>query len=140
MSTKFTEEFFQWADAHQVSRDDIAQETGNSKQTISKWRSIGIPKGKEFGLRSFMQRQLRSDTEDIRHKMVLYPSHTQFNRWNRASLAAGKTIEDWAFDGLEEMAADYYKLAAAEDDQAPYGKKPPVVSDVEPNGEVGQAG
>ena len=122
MSTKFTEEFFQWADAHQVSRDDIAQETGNSKQTISNWKSNGIPKGKEFGLRSFMQRQLRSDTEDIRHRMILEPSRAQFNRWNKASLAANKTIEEWAFDGLEEMAADYYSLKVAEE-HTPFGKK-----------------
>jgi hypothetical protein len=99
MSKKFTEEFFQWADAHQISREDIAQETGNSKQTISKWRSIGIPKGKEFGLRSFMERHLRTDTEEIRHRMLLEPTHAQFNRWNRAALAANKTIEDWAFEG-----------------------------------------
>jgi hypothetical protein len=90
MSKKFTEEFFQWADAHQISREDIAQETGNSKQTISKWRSIGIPKGKEFGLRSFMERHLRTDTEEIRHRMLLEPTHAQFNRWNRAALAANK--------------------------------------------------
>ena len=115
MSTTFTEQFFQWADAHQVSREDIANETGNSKQTISNWKSNGIPKGKEFGLRSFMDRQLRSDTEQIRHSMVLHPSHAQFNRWNKAALAAHKTIEDWAFDGLEEMAADYYSLQVAED-------------------------
>jgi hypothetical protein len=121
MSKKFTEEFFQWADAHQISREDIAQETGNSKQTISKWRSIGIPKGKEFGLRSFMERHLRTDTEEIRHRMLLEPTHAQFNRWNRAALAANKTIEDWAFEGLEEMATEYYRLEAAED-SAGYNK------------------
>lgn len=130
MSMTFTDQFFQWADAHQVSREDIAAETGNSKQTISKWRSIGIPKGKEFGLRSFMERQYRSDTEEIRHKMVLEPNHAQFNRWNKASLAANKTIEDWAFEGLEKMAADYYLQVA--EDPSPYVKKA--------NGDVGHSG
>lgn len=123
MTTKFTEQFFQWAEAHGITREDIAAETGNSKQTVSKWRSIGIPKGKEFGLRSFMQRQLRSDVESIRAKMVLHPTHEQFTRWNKAALHARKTIEDWAFEGLEEMADEYYTTVAAEP-KAPYNQKP----------------
>jgi transcriptional regulator with XRE-family HTH domain len=130
MSTKFTEEFFQWADIHGITREDIAQETGNSKQTISKWRSIGIPRGKEFGLRSYMQRQLRRDTEEIRYKIALEPTRLQFNRWNSAALAERKTIEDWAFDGLEDMAAEYYAQAA--ENPAPFNQKP--------NGDVGGSG
>lgn len=120
----FTEQFFQWADAHQVSREAIAAETGNSKQTISKWRSIGVPKGKEFGLRSFMNRQYRRDTEDIRHHMVLKPTHAQFTRWNQASLAANKLIEDWALDGLEQLAIEHFYEQAAEDSKPNPEDKP----------------
>lgn len=109
MNDNFTEQFFSWADANDIGRETIAQATGNTKETISKWRSIGIPKGKQLGCKLFMEQHTRAaEIEDLRGKMILRPTHDQFQRWNRAALLAGQTIEDWAFDGLERMAAQQF--------------------------------
>lgn len=40
--------------------------------------------------------------------IVMKPSHAQFNKWNRAALREGLTIEEWAFEGLEEMADQHF--------------------------------
>jgi len=110
MEDNFTEAFFTWADANDIGRDAIAEATGNSKQTISNWRSNGIPRGKQPACKYFMEQHTRAaEIEDLRGKMILRPTHEQFQRWNRAALMAGQTIEDWAFDGLERMAAKQFK-------------------------------
>jgi hypothetical protein len=129
MEDLFTSKFFAWADSNNVTREQIAKGTGNSKQTISKWRSIGIPRGKRLVCEALMNQHRHQDLEDLRGKMILRPTHAQFTRWNRAALSSGQTIEDWAFDGLERMADNYYnqRQHAAEDPRLyPAGKDQPA--------------
>jgi len=119
MEDNFTEAFFAWADANDIGRDAIAEATGNHPKTVSTWRSIGIPRGKQPACKFFMEQHTRAaEIEDLRGKMILRPTHDQFQRWNRAALQDGKTIEDWAFDGLERMAAEQFNQPNAEDEPA----------------------
>ena len=124
MNEDITKEFFLWADSNNISREQIAEATGNNPKTVSTWRSLGIPKGKRAACFMFMQ-QLRKPADEIRHRLVHEPTREQFTRWNKAALATGKTIEDWAFDGLEAMADEFFSqpLEAVAEDKADYGKK-----------------
>lgn len=133
MEDTFTEHFFAWADAQGISRDAIADATGNNPKTVSTWRSIGIPRGKQTACQFFMEQHTRAaQLEELRGKMLLRPTHEQFNRWNRAALREGKTIEDWAFEGLERMAEEYFATS---------GKaKPTAKSDVPGASHSGSSG
>lgn len=123
MSESFTDTFFSWADAQSITRHDLAEATGNTIQTISKWRSIGIPKGKQPICRMLME-QASHNSQDSRQadfRIYFDLDRERFTRWNKAALQDGKTIEDWAFDGLEEMASQHFLQVA--EDQAHFGKK-----------------
>ena len=128
MSDKFTETFFAWATGNGISREQIAESTGNSKQTISNWRSNGIPQGKQLGCQSLIDQHNLAAYKEIRHSIPLQPSHAQFRRWNQAALKRGKLIEDWAFEGLDLLADEHFReqnIALAAEEQDPYnGIKP----------------
>lgn len=106
MSDEFTADFFTYIDRH-MSRDQVATALGNSRQTLSSWKSIGIPKGKRFACKALLDSH-KAGTSSATNIIIMRPSYDQFQRWNRAALSEGKTIEDWAFDGLEEMAAEHF--------------------------------
>ncbi len=108
MTTDITVEFFTWLDASGLKPKDVADDLGNGWQTVSSWRSKGVPKGKQLACQAVMDKAREKMMEDLRGSMILHPTHKQFNAWNRAALAKGQTIEDWAFAGLEQMAADYF--------------------------------
>jgi len=125
MSNDFTDTFFAWSDSNGITRDQIAEATGNSPKTISTWRSIGIPKGKRLGCQSLIdQHHSITQLQDERSNIQFKPSHSQFKRWNQAALDQGKLIEDWAFEGLEQMAEEHFnsKLKVAESEQSTYNK------------------
>lgn len=107
MSNEFTKQFFNWLDDNDLKPKNIADDLSNSTQTISSWRSKGIPKGKEFACRAVMERQLHQKIEDVRHRLIHELNRDQFTRWNKAALREGKTIEDWAFEGLERIAREH---------------------------------
>ena len=108
MTNEFTDTFFNWLDKNNLKPRNIAEDLGNSTQTISSWRSKGIPKGKEFACRAVMTRDMIYGAQN---QLVHELSREQFNRWNKAALAAGKTIEDWAFHGLEKLAREHFNNA-----------------------------
>jgi hypothetical protein len=130
MNDQFTDTFFTWADNHRVTRDQIADATGNSKQTISNWRSNGIPKGKQLGCQSLIdQHHQQTHAPQTGNSLNFMPTHAQFKRWNQAALEKGQLIEDWAFEGLEQLADKHFskQLKLAEEDEvaedpAPYPK------------------
>lgn len=117
MSNNFTDIFFTWSCSNGITRDQIAKATGNSPKTISTWRSIGIPKGKQLCCQSLIDQHKLQVFQELRNSIQLQPTHAQFKRWNQAALDNGKLIEDWAFEGLEELANHHFnsQLKAAED-------------------------
>ena len=133
MSDKFTETFFAWAATNGIDRNQIAEATGNSAQTISKWRSIGIPKGKQLGCQSLIDQHKLDAYKEIRHSIPLQPSHAQFRRWNQAALDQGKLIEDWAFNGLDLLADEHFReqnIALAAEDQDHFNGIKPNTEDL----------
>lgn len=113
MKDTFTAQFFLWADANNIGREHIAKATGNSKQTVSNWKSVGIPKAKRLECQDMMNSSKQPELEEMRNRIVFELERGQFTRWNQAALDAGKTIEDWAFEGLEQMAIDHFYEKAA---------------------------
>lgn len=107
MSDEFTQAFFSYVDRH-LSRNEVAEALGNSPKTISSWRSIGIPSGKVYACKHLIESHRQRTTEPT-NIIVMRPSYEQFQSWNRAALESGQTIEDWAFDGLEAMAAEHFR-------------------------------
>ena len=118
MSTQFTKEFFAWLQASELSKEEVAKELQNTPSTLSKWKSIGIPKGKIFACQAIMQRH---QTEELRPALLMRPTYEQFTKWNEAAVIEGKTIEKWATDGLDSMAAAETKLDLAAEDTPAYG-------------------
>ena len=105
MQESFTSVFFLWTKENAISKEDIADALNKGSQTISNWKSAGIPKGQKFACQAFMDQHERDKKmEKVKNSLVFTPSHTQFLRWNKAALQEGKTIEEWAFDGLEQIA------------------------------------
>lgn len=110
MKDNFTKEFFTFIDKN-MEREDVAKDLGNSTKTISTWKSIGIPKGKRFACQALMDKateQNQAELDDIRNTLVMHPTHAQFTNWNKVALRSGQTIEDWAFEGLEQLAAEHF--------------------------------
>jgi hypothetical protein len=126
MSDEFTQAFFSYVDRH-LSRKEVAEALGNSPKTISSWRSIGIPSGKVYACRHLIEAH-RQQTSKPSNVLVMHPSYEQFQRWNRAALDAGQTIEDWAFEGLEDLAARHFANKPA--GPTPYALPAPTDSHV----------
>lgn len=124
MQESFTSVFFLWSKENSISKEDIADALNKGSQTISNWKSAGIPKGQKFACQAFMaQHERDKKMEEIQNCLVFNPSQAQFLRWNNAALKEGKTIEDWAFDGLEQIADELLapnELLAVAEKKAPY--------------------
>lgn len=114
MPDEFTKRFFEWADAEKLRPSDLADMLKKKPQTIYNWRNAGIPKGQRVTCQYFMDKSREEKFEQIRSSLVLNPTPKQLDAWNEAALAKGMTIKDWVFEGLEEMAEDFFKSTAPE--------------------------
>ena len=123
MRDQFTTEFFTFIDKN-MDREEVAKHLGNSTKTISTWKSIGIPKGKQYACRMLMERN-EKETEEIPARLIIEVEREEFNRWNRESLNDGMIIEDWAYHALSSIADEgetkskHPNLRVAEED-TPY--------------------
>jgi hypothetical protein len=127
MKDTFTSDFFTWLDQHpQADLNTVAEKTGNDRNTISGWRSRGIPKGKRYACQAMMLEF--SSPRAPQNAILMRPSYEPFQRWNRAALDSGQTIEDWAFEGLEELAARHFANKPA--GSTPYALPDPADSHV----------
>ncbi len=108
MKDNFTEEFFRVIDLYST-RDEVAKELGNGKQTLNNWRSIGIPKGKRPACQFIVDRLTKEQEPTDTPKFQLYfePDHAKFTRWCKAALSDEMTLEDWAFAVLESECDNY---------------------------------
>lgn len=127
MNDEFTNRFFCWYLSDEVNKSKVAKELKNSETTIGKWRSRGVPTGKILACQSLMDKSHQKQMEELRNNLILRPTYDQFKRWNKKALDEGKIIEDWALEGLEKMADDYFEslpLVAEEDETGEYNKQP----------------
>lgn len=99
-------EFRDWMDAQKLKVSAVAQRFGISEQTAFNWRSNGVPKSRQ----DFVSRIIAewASGSAIGPRLSVQATDEQFRAWNRAALDEGKIIEDWARDGLDAMAKEYF--------------------------------
>lgn len=105
-------EFRDWMDARGLKSDDVASKFDVSPQTISHWRSQGVPERRQSLVRYIMSTWTQAPEaagSGVRQQIVVRPTPEQFDRWNDAALAEGKRISDWALEGLDRLAAEWDK-------------------------------
>ncbi len=85
----------------------IAPRFGVSEQTIHHWTSKGVPKTRlDFVLRTIADWHTSGG---IGPRLVVNATEEQFNRWTRAWRDSPyDTIEQWAAQGLDDIAAEYF--------------------------------
>jgi phage repressor protein C with HTH and peptisase S24 domain len=90
----------------------LANETGYSYDSL---KNLLAPKARELSFamtekikQAFNSLEKTIDTIDPVNDLIMRPTYEQFLRWNKIALSEGKLIEDWAFDELEEAAAEYF--------------------------------
>ena len=108
MPDAFTDGFFLWLEASGIKVPEVAKQLNKEPQTVYNSRSKGIPKAQYVACTSVMEAHRKPSLEDINDRLTMYPSRDQFRNWNKAANAEGKLIEDWALDGLDAMAAEYF--------------------------------
>lgn len=108
MNDEFSRRFFAWADAQRLRAPELAELLGKEVQTIYNWRNKGVPKSQRVACQYLIDRSQEERFEEVKSQLVLRPTADQLRAWNEAALSVGKTIEDWAFEGLEEMAEEFF--------------------------------
>ena len=109
MKDDLTKDFFSWLDASDVSIDSLATSIDNSTQTISTWRSRGIPKGKRFACEAFMKEELTRQAAEAKEVEAVIPvkvSRERFRNYNEAARTADLLMEDWMITALDKAASE----------------------------------
>lgn len=103
-----TEQFFAWLDESGLKPADVAETLGNSPTTVGTWKSKGIPKSKQQLCIMLINQAQSQRVEEPRVSFTLHPTYDEFRTWNKASLAAGKIVEDWASDVMNDAADNHF--------------------------------
>lgn len=100
-------EFANWMDDAGMSLETATKYFGVSEQTIYNWRSTrGIPESRLPWVEERMREFIRTTgVENLPDRVTLEVTAVQFDEWNRAALAEGKILRQWAIDVLDEAAA-----------------------------------
>ena len=103
-------EFREWMDARGLKADDVAAKFDVSPQTISHWRSQGVPDRRLAHVRYIMNSwegaPRSAPAAAGMQTLVIHPTRDQFRNWNTAALRQGLLIEQWAIEGLDRMAGE----------------------------------
>lgn len=124
-----------WMDRLGLKSKDVAQALQIEEQTVRHWRSTGVPPRRLPFVQKVMddwpEGATSASIDNLRTQpLLIQASHEQFRRWNIASLTAGKLIEEWAKDVLEE-AADHFALEQEQDHHPRQQQQQPQPSNVE---------
>lgn len=130
MST-FTEEFRSWMDKEKLRAEIVGNALDVSPQTIRNWRASSVPKRKEEAVRRLMREWDSNPRAHLGRNLVVNATYEQFRAWNQAANATDggpKLLEDWAREGLDEMAKEFFErkpyvlpdLNKVADDTPPY--------------------
>lgn len=103
--SRVTEELIRWMEIKGLSSADVAARLGVQPQTIRNWRSSGVPARKFDHLRQIMS-EWDSHGQGRLSGLLIKPSPEELRAWNQAALEAGQLIEDWAIDGLNQLAEE----------------------------------
>ena len=93
---QITREFFDWLDESGLKPADVAETLHNTASTVSTWRSKGIPKAKQQLCLMLVNQAHSKSVNEPRVSFSLRPTYDEFKLWNKASLASGMIVEEWA--------------------------------------------
>lgn len=98
-------------DARGLKAEEIAPKFDVSPQTISHWRSQGVPERRKAMATYVMSTWSAAEAPapGLRQTLILQPTPEQFRAWNLAAISQDppQLMEDWAVHGLDEMAAEW---------------------------------
>ena len=84
-----------------------ASHFGVSEQTLYNWRStVGVPPSRVEWVRTRMAEFEKLESATLPDRLTLEATPDQFDDWNRAALAQGKILRQWAADTLDAAATD----------------------------------
>jgi hypothetical protein len=94
-----------WMDEKGVTPEEAARIFGKTVGTIRNWRSLGVPASqREWVEQRMAEHTGASPAVEARATLPLVVTREKFRAWNQAALDAGKVVEDWAVDVLDEAA------------------------------------
>jgi hypothetical protein len=98
--------------AKRLKAKDVCGPLKVGEQTIYNWSNIGIPKRRWSDVEELMA-NWRDDASaapppGLDQPLIITPRRDQFRAWNRAALAEGMLVEDWAIEGLDRLAAEHF--------------------------------
>lgn len=102
-------EFRDWMNSLKLKAPAVAARFGITDQTARHWRSKGVPDSRQ----DFVSRTISewADAATIGPRLQVQATDAQFRAWNQAALDEGKLMEDWARDGLDELAKEFFSSA-----------------------------
>jgi hypothetical protein len=96
-------------DENHLKAPMITEHFGISEQTIHNWRSMGVPpRRQEHARRLILEWNNRKTGSPLGARLILNPTEDEFRLWNQAALESGQLIEDWAIQGLTNLAEDLH--------------------------------
>lgn len=122
--TENNNEFRDWMDRNGIKIAEAATALGVGEQTVANWRSIGVPPRRAEHVRFYMANweQTAGHGENT-NSIVVRATPDQFKQWNKAAMLDGMLIEDWARQGLDEL--------AAEAEAGEFNESPPAIAPYE---------
>jgi len=117
------EEIKSWLKSENHEREWLAEQLGVNKRTVDNWLSSPkeIPSGKLTRIKRLMEDDA---TAAAKRSLQLLPQAQffslevdlpRFRAYSAAALAAGKTLEQWCIDSLNELAAEYHRTGQMPD-------------------------
>lgn len=102
-------EFRDWMNSQNLKTPAVIARFGITEQTARHWRSKGVPSTRQ----DFVSRTIAewADGSSIGPRIQIQATDSQFRAWNRAALeceGGPKLIEDWAREGLDQMACEFF--------------------------------
>ena len=114
----FSQNFRTWMDTNHLTAAQVAEALHMEVQTVRNWRATGISVRSQRRVAEWMAAYDLAKYGDLAaalqaRPIVLEATREELRYWSEAALAAGRVLEDWAKDGLNELA-----------EQKGYGDKP----------------
>lgn len=129
-------DFSQWLDSRNLNPAQAAELFGGSEQNIYNWRSTrGVPESKAEWVRKMMAEYDSKETGTLPNRIILEPSREQFRAWGKAALIAGKLIDDWATESLDQFGAQEEATNQTGSTAAPNPLYPPLAQVAEEGNE-----
>lgn len=97
-------------DRRGIKIETLADHLNVERQTVANWRSKGVPERRVDHLSRVMatwdEPKPESPTVPAQ-TLVIYPTREQFRRWNTAAMEKSMLLEDWAVNGLDDLAKEW---------------------------------